>query len=106
MNSKQCLLYLKDFMEAIDDRDFATIQELRKHRNDLAHDLADRLTTLEIGDYHALFKDVRRTLFRLSNYRAYIEIGSDPEFQGINWETVKGHEYLLYEKIVQEIEKL
>ena len=101
-----CLLYLKDFIEAINDKDFATIQELRKHRNDLAHDLADRLTTLEIGNYHALFKDVRRTLFRLSNYRAYIEIGSDPEFQGINWETVKGHEYLLYEKIVQEIEKL
>ena len=101
-----CLLYLKDFMEAIDDKDFATIQELRMHRNDLAHNLADRLKTLKIKNYHALFEDVRRTLFRLSNYRAYIEIGSDPEFKGINWETVRGHEYLLYEKIVQELEKL
>ena len=100
-----CLLYLKDFMEAIDDRDFATIQELRKHRNDLAHNLVDRLTTLEIENCHALFEDVRRTLFRLSNYRAYIEIGSDPKLKGINWETVKGHEYLLYEKIVHEIEE-
>ena len=93
-------------MEAIDDRDFTTIQELRKHRNDLAHNLANRLEDLEIENYHTLFEDVRRTLFRLSNYRAYIEIGSDPEFKGINWETVKGHEYLLYEKIIQEMEKL
>ena len=101
-----CLLYLKDFMEAIDDKDFATIQELKKHRNDLAHNLADRLETLKIENYHALFEDVRRTLFRLSNYREYMKIGSDPEFQGINWETVRGHEYFLYEKIVQELEKL
>ena len=101
-----CLLYLKDFMEEIDDKDFATIQDLRMHRNDLAHNLVDRLKTLKIKNYHALFEDVRRTLFRLSNYRAYIEIGSDPEFKGINWETVRGHEYLLYEKIVQELEKL
>ena len=32
-----CLLYLRDFMEAVEDADFDAIQELRNHRNDLAH---------------------------------------------------------------------
>src|SRR5258706_3692023 len=35
-----CLLYLRDFMEAIDAEDVSAIQALRKHSNDLAHDLA------------------------------------------------------------------
>jgi len=34
-----CLLYLRDFMKAIDSKDVLTIQGLRKHRNDLAHGL-------------------------------------------------------------------
>ena len=34
-----CLAYLQDFMEAIDAEDVATIQELRRHRNEIAHDL-------------------------------------------------------------------
>ena len=38
-----CLFYLRDFMEAIDSADVLTIQALRKHRNDLAHDLVGRL---------------------------------------------------------------
>ena len=101
-----CLLYLRDFMEAIDNKDLDTIQKLRKHRNDLAHNLPERLTTLKIEDNHELFENVRRTLFKLSNYRAYIEVGSDPQLRGLNWETAKGHEYLLYEQIVRELEKL
>ena len=43
-----CLLYLRDFMEAIDSKDILTIQALRKHRNDLAHDLVGRLDDLSI----------------------------------------------------------
>ena len=101
-----CLLYLRDFMEAIDNKDLDTIQKLRKHRNDLAHNLPERLTTLKIEDFHGLFEDVRHTLFKLSNYRAYIEVGSDPQLRGVNWETAKGREYLLYEQIVRELEKL
>jgi len=45
-----CLLYLRDFMEAIDSADMVTIQELRTHRNELAHDLVARLPTLRIDD--------------------------------------------------------
>jgi hypothetical protein len=53
-----CLFYLRDFMEAIDSQDVNTIQALRKHRNDLAHDLVDRLNHLEADEYAPLFNEV------------------------------------------------
>jgi hypothetical protein len=100
-----CLLYLRDFMEAIDSNDLATIQELRKHRNELAHDLVDRLS-LDIQQYEPLFERVGRTLFKLSNYRAYMEIGADPAYAGIDWSLAKGHEYLLFEEVVANVKLL
>jgi hypothetical protein len=62
-----CLLYLRDFMEAIDSADMCTIQDLRKHRNELGHDLVSRLPTLQPDEYHALWEKVDCTLFKLSN---------------------------------------
>lgn len=53
-----CLLYLRDFMKAIDSQDMITIQSLRIHRNELAHDLVDRLSTLHIEAQRSLFEDV------------------------------------------------
>ena len=99
-----CLLYLRDFMEAIDNEDLLTIQELRKHRNELAHNLPDIIHKLEMDENLKLLERVDKTLFRLSNYRTYIEIGSDPQFKkrGIDWSTIKGHEYLLFEEIVRK----
>ncbi len=103
-----CLLYLRDFMEAIDSEDLLTIQALRKHRNELAHDLVDRIANLEPVEYESLFEKVDRALFKLSNYRMYMEIGADPEFRdvGIDWDTAKGHEYLLFEAIVEKVRLL
>lgn len=101
-----CLLYLRDFMEALDVDDVNTIQDLREHRNDLAHSLALKLPILRLGDYRALWDKVDRTLFKLSNYRAYMEIGADPEFRGIDWETAKGYEYLLFERVVEAVKLL
>src|SRR5947207_1789640 len=46
-----CLLYLGDFMKAIDSDDMNTIQHLRQHRNDLAHDLVNRLHDLQIATH-------------------------------------------------------
>jgi hypothetical protein len=101
-----CLLYLRDVMEAIDASDMTTIQELRRHRNNLSHDLVRRLPTLSIDG--SLWERVDRTLFKLSNYRTRMEIGADPELRaiGIDWETVKGHEYLLFEQIVEKVKLL
>ncbi len=103
-----CLLYLRDFMEAVNDADVNTIQELRNHRNDLAHDLVRRLPILRVGEHQSLWERVDRTLFKLSNYRTRMEIGADPEFQalGIDWETVTGGEYLLFEKVVESVKLL
>jgi hypothetical protein len=85
-----CLLYLRDFMEAIDAADFIAIQRLRKHRNELAHDLPSKLTSLDIEKNQALLDAAHKALFKLSNYRAYMEIGHDPNFRGIDWDTFKG----------------
>src|ERR1017187_1679242 len=100
-----CLLYLRDFMKAIDSDDVNAIQGLRKHRNALAHDLVNRLHDLQIADHAPLFREVNTALFKLSNYRTYMEIGSDPHFQkiGIDWDTLKGHEYLLLEDVLGKL---
>lgn len=103
-----CLLYLRDFMKAIDSEDVRAIQGLRKHRNELAHDLPSRLIDLRIEEYAGLLGNARRALFKLSNHHTYIEIGSDPKFEdiGIDWDSVKGHEYLLFEDLMSKIEIL
>jgi len=103
-----CLLYLRDFMKAIDDDDFNTIQELREHRNFLAHNIVDELQNLNIENYLKLLEKVDKALFNLSNHNTFIEIGADPEFQdkGIDWETLKGNEYLLFEEVLSKIKIL
>ncbi len=103
-----CLLYLRDFIEAINSEDVMTIQALRKHRNDLAHDLVARLPDLRPQDYRPLLESVDSTLFKLSNYRTRMEISADPEFQGrgIDWDSVYGHEYLLFEEVVKKVRLL
>jgi hypothetical protein len=100
-----CLMYLRDFMQAIDADDMDAIQRLRKHRNELAHDLVYRLDDLQIGDHAALFREVDAAIFKLSKHRAYMEFSHDLEFQnrGIDWETVKGHEYLIFEDVIGKI---
>jgi len=35
-----------------------------------------------------------------------MEIGADPEFRGIDWEIVKGGEYLLFERVVESVKLL
>lgn len=103
-----CLLYLRDFMQSIDSEDVMTIQALRKHRNDLAHDLPNMLHNINIENHLLLLEKTDKALFKLSNYRTYMEIGSDPEFQnkGINWDTIKGPEYELFEEVLDKVKIL
>lgn len=100
-----CLLYLRDFIKAIDSDDVLVIQKLREHRNDLAHNIAHKLQAQEIKRDLFLLERANKTLFKLSNYRTYIEIGADPEFQnkGIDWGSVKGHEYIIFEEVLNKI---
>jgi hypothetical protein len=103
-----CLLYLRDFMEAIDANDMDAIQALRKHRNILAHDLPHQLSTLRVDDCGSLLEGARIALFKLSNYRTYMEIGADPEFKdkGIDWDSVVGSEYILFTEVCEKIKIL
>src|SRR4051812_42066951 len=59
-----CLLYLRDFMEAIDTENLLAIQTLRQHRNDLAHELAKRLHDLNIDSYMPLIEKADKVLFK------------------------------------------
>jgi hypothetical protein len=100
-----CLLYLRDFMQAIDSDDLAAIQALRTHRNEIAHDLVSRLNVLRVENYAPLMERADRALLKLSNYRTSMEIGAEPELQnqGIDWNSMKGHEYLLLEEVRRKI---
>lgn len=100
-----CLLYLRDFMNVIDSDDVLIIQELRKHRNDLAHNIAHKLQTQEIERDVFLLEKVGSTLFKLSNHQMYMEIGADPKFQnkGIDWESAKGPEFVIFEEVLNKI---
>lgn len=99
-----CLLYLKDFMGAIDHGDIQIIQRLRKHRNDLAHNLPQRLDVKYIENHLELLDKVKAIIFKLSNYRTYIEIGHETELKEIDWGSVKGHEYLIIENIINNVQ--
>ena len=103
-----CLLYLRDFMKAIDSQDLLAIHMLRKHRNELSHELPSKLHDLRIQYYVSLLNKVNTALFKLSNYRVYMEIGSDPEFQnrGIDWNEIVGPEYLLFKNILNRVKAL
>src|SRR6266436_3788843 len=81
------------------------VQELRKHRDDLAHGLVERLPVLRLGEYQALWERGDRAIFKLSNHSAFIEIGVDPEFQalGIDWNTATGGEYLLFQRVFESV---
>lgn len=99
-----CLLYLRDFMDAIDSEDVLTIQAFREHRNKLAHELPASLN-IQPQDYVLLLEKVDKALFKLSNHNLFMEIGADPEFraQDIDWASAYGHEYGLFREILEKV---
>lgn len=103
-----CLLYLKDFMRAIDSEDVDAIQALRRHRNDIAHRLPERVEGLVIEDYAKLLQAAERALFKLSNHNAYMEIGADPVVRAANvdWTLAEGHEYTQFKAILGKVQRL
>lgn len=95
-----CLLYLRDFVQAIDADDYEALLDLRSHRNELAHELPTHLVSQKVDANRKLLDSAHNALFRLSNNQAYMDIGSDPEFKGIDWSTEKGHAYALLETVI------
>lgn len=99
-----CLLYLRDFMEAIDSEDVLTIQAFRQHRNKLAHELPASLN-IRPQDHLPLLEKVDKALFKLSNHNAYMEVGADPELRakGSDWDSAYGQEYGLFREILEKV---
>ena len=55
-----------------------------------------------------LLEKTNKALFKLSNYQIYIDIGSSPKFKnkGIDWDTIKGPQYALFEEILNKVKIL
>jgi hypothetical protein len=102
------LLYLRDHFEAIRLEDIVAIQSLRKHRNDLAHRLPQLIAEMDPAENERLLIEARESLFRLSNFWTYIDIGSDPEFTSldIDWTTVAGGDLMLLDQIIDQTRSL
>ncbi|ELV8746746.1 hypothetical protein QNF06_004293 [Vibrio vulnificus] len=100
------LLYLRDFMKTLDSEDVEIIQSLRKHRNELAHDLPNMLGELNVDEQSNLLEQTGKVLLKLSNYRSFMEIGADPEFKHVDWDSVKSSEYLLFEEVLNKVKLL
>jgi hypothetical protein len=102
------LLFLKDHFEAISSDDLNAIQELRKRRNKIAHDLAAMLSTMNPADNRRALSQARDALFRLSNFWAYIDVGADPEVRalGVDWNEVAGEEFILLDRIIKQMDHI
>ncbi len=100
---KACLLYLRDFMDAISSDDITIIMKLMEKRNAVAHELSGLFENFLFDEFYNTALEVKTVLFKISNYRIRMELGADPEFQHLSWEEVVGDEYILYEKVLETI---
>ena len=78
---------------------------LRQHRNPIAHDLPRMLPQMDAAASDALLSSASESLFRLSNFWVYIDVGADPAFksQNIDWETVAGDDLALLYRIIEQV---
>lgn len=101
-----CLLYLRDFVKVIDTGDVQCIQDFEVSQAEAVKCLRNNISALNFESLKDKLIRMDRAIFKLSNHRLYIEIGADPEFKGIDWETQKGNEYVLFEGAVSAIRLL
>ena len=100
------LLYLRDHFEAISAEDLDAIQRLREYRNEIAHNLPTMLGAMDPVSSEALLVRARESLFRLSNFWVYIDVGADPEFRDTDWKTVYGSDLVLLDRIIDQTHSL
>ena len=74
----------------------------------IAHELSKELADFNPAEYENVLRNARDTLFQLSNFWTYIEIGSDPEFTsyGIDWATVHGADLTLLDLLLERTRHL
>jgi len=101
-----CLLYLRDFMQVIDKNDVQSIQDFELQYLVAACHLRNNISALDFDSLNEKLMHIDRAVFKLSNHRLYVEIGADPEFKEIDWETQKGNEYVLFEGAINAMRLL
>ena len=97
------LLYLRDHFEAISADEMNAIQELRKYRNRIAHELPQLILDMDAAQNELMLIKARACLFRLSNFWAYIDVGADPDFRDIDWGTIAGGDLMLLDQIIEQM---
>jgi len=103
---RACLLYLRDFMCVLDDDDLQCVEDLRSHRHLVAHELPRLVSGFCNDGYLVLIERVDATLFKLSNHRAYMELGADPVSEGWDWPRVWGNEYILFTEVLSQVRSM
>lgn len=102
------LLYLRDHVKVLTAEQVAAIQQVRKHRNVLAHKLSSRIGSLDPVENERLLTAARDALFRLSNHWTYVEIGCEPELASsdIDWTQVYGEDLELLDCVIEKTRDL
>jgi len=102
------LLFLRDHFEALTAEEMNAIQDLRKYRNRIAHELCDLIVGMDTSRSGPMVIKARASVFRLSNFWTYIDIGADPEFKdkGIDWDAVAGNEFILIDRIIEQLDAI
>ncbi len=97
------LLYLRDHFDAISADEMDAIQELRKYRNRIAHELPQLILDMDAAQNELMLIKARACLFRLSNFWVYIDVGADPDFRDTDWEAAAGDDLMLLDQIIEHL---
>lgn len=102
------LFYLRDHLRALTPVQVSAIQDVRKHRNVLAHELSKQLASADPVENERLLTAARDALFSLSNHWTYVEIGCDPEFAALDpdWTQVYGEDLELLDCVIEKTRNL
>ncbi|WP_018407581.1 hypothetical protein [Methylocystis rosea] len=97
------LLYLRDHFDAISADEMDAIQEIRKYRNRIAHELPQLILDMDATQNELMLIKARTCLFRLSNFWVYINVGADPDFRDTDWEAAAGDDLMLLDQIIEHL---
>ncbi|WGJ15602.1 hypothetical protein QEV83_04855 [Methylocapsa sp. D3K7] len=97
------LLYLRDHFEAISADEMDAIQGLRQYRNRVSHELPQLIVDMVPAQNELMLEKARACLFRLSNFSVSMDIGADPAFKNIDWNTIAGTDLMLLDQIIEQL---
>lgn len=105
---KASVLFLRDHLEALTSEQVLDILAVRTQRNALAHELSERISSLDPAENERLLERARNALFSLSNLWTRMDIGADPEFASmeIDWAKVHSDDLVLLDHVIMKTRDL